>query len=79
MFRSLSMSWPNFFPFTEAFQSCAISASSFSIFGFGGLESWQETKLDLFYVTVATDELLSDKNAGAWVSMVSYLKKINYN
>ena len=28
---------------------------------------------------LATDELLCDKNAGAWVSMVSYLKKMNNN
>ena len=27
---------------------------------------------------VATDGLLCDKNAGAWVSMVSYLKKLEY-
>ena len=29
--------------------------------------------------TLPTTELLSGKNAGAWVSMVLYLKKINEN
>ena len=29
--------------------------------------------------TLPTAELLSDKNARAWVSMVLYLKKINEN